>query len=355
MPYERFNAMTKREKADHIWKQLFIDRSPVSEACRGVVTCLSVLGLDPGDRDLGRMRKYFKSMKVEKYIDLVFEKANVREVVMTNDPFDDLERPVWEKKRKRDPRFLAALRIDRLLLDWKNACGSLSAWGYDVEPGLGAWTLREIRRFLSDWAKRMDALYMAASLPPSFGFPDNSPCGTILERCVLPVGRETGMPFALMVGVKKLVNPELGLAGDGIGKSDIGAIENLCVRYPDNKFLVTMLSRENQHELCVTARKFPNLMPFGCWWFLNNPSIIDEMTRERIELLGLSMIPQHSDARVLDQLLYKWTHSRALIGQVLTDKYRDIALAGWKVSESDIRRDVDLLFGGVFRRFAGST
>jgi hypothetical protein len=115
-----------------------------------------------------------------------------------------------------------------------------------------------------------------------------------------------------------------------------------------------MLSRENQHELCVTARKFNNLLLFGCWWFLNNPSIIEEMTRERLEMLGLSFMPQHSDARVLDQLIYKWTHSRKIIADVLADKYEDLADAGRKISEEDIRRDVADLLGNVFDRFCSS-
>ena len=42
--------------------------------------------------------------------------------------------------------------------------------------------------------------------------------------------------------------------------------------------MVSVLSRENQHELCVYARKFGNLLPFGCWWFVNNPSIVEEIT-----------------------------------------------------------------------------
>ena len=116
-----------------------------------------------------------------------------------------------------------------------------------------------------------------------------------------------------------------------------------------------MLSRENQHHLCVAARKFGNLMPFGCWWFLNNPSIVEEMTRMRTELLGLSYIPQHSDARVLDQLLYKWTHSRAVIAKVLTDKYQDLAATGWQLKREDIKRDVANLFGGNFERFLAET
>ena len=351
MPYAQFWAMSKKEQADYIWRRLFLERSPISEACRGIVTCIRELGLDPGERNLENIRSYFRDLRAADYIDIVFARSRVRQVVMTNDPFDDSERPIWNREMQRDSRFLAALRIDRLLLDWNRSCDMLISWGYEVEHGLGPWTLREIRRFLSDWFKKMHPVYMAASLPPSFTFPENSPCGIIIERCVLPAGREHNLPFAMMIGVKKLVNPELGLAGDSVGKSSIDALERLCSLYPENRFLVTMLSRENQHELCVTARKFPNLMVFGCWWFLNNPSIIEEMTRERIELLGFSMIPQHSDARVLDQLLYKWRHSRKVIGDVLAEKYLDLADSGWRVNEEEVRSDVKLLFGGIFEKF----
>ena len=125
------------------------------------------------------------------------------------------------------------------------------------------------------------------------------------------------LPFAVMIGVRRGVNPALKGAGDGVGRADVGALERLCVENPDVTFLATFLSRENQHELCVAARKFRNLMPFGCWWFLNNPSIVSEITRERLELLGTSFIPQHSDARILEQLIYKWQHSRRIIAAAI--------------------------------------
>ncbi|MBP7937617.1 MAG: glucuronate isomerase, partial [Phycisphaerae bacterium] len=96
MPYDRFWAMPKSGQADYIWKHLFIERSPVSEACRGVLTVLHTLGLDPARRDLDLFRKYFASMDAEAYVEKVFRAAKVRSVVMTNDPFDDLERRVWE-------------------------------------------------------------------------------------------------------------------------------------------------------------------------------------------------------------------------------------------------------------------
>jgi len=128
-------------------------------------------------------------------------------------------------------------------------------------------------------------------------------------------------------------------------------LQNLCAQFPDTKFITTVLARENQHELCVLTRKFRNLHIFGCWWFLNNPSLINELTRMRVELLGLSFTPQHSDARVLDQIIYKWQHSRQIIGKVLVEKYSDLVTTGWVPSGEEIQRDVKKLFGGAFDEF----
>ena len=73
----------------------------------------------------------------------------------------------------------------------------------------------------------------------------------------------------------------------------------------------------------------------------------------RLETLGLSFIPQHSDARVLEHLIYKWDHSKALIGQVLEEKYTDLLATGWTLSTEEIRRDVEALFRDSFHRFLG--
>jgi hypothetical protein len=161
------------------------------------------------------------------------------------------------------------------------------------------------------------------------------------------------LPFAVMPGVRRGVNAQIRLAGDGVGLTDLTMLQNLCAGFPANKFMITALARENQHELCVLARKFRNLHIFGCWWFLNVPYLIDEMTRMRVELLGLSFTPQHSDARVLDQIVYKWQHSRQIIAQVLVEKYLALAQTGWQVSRAEIERDVKDLFGGAFERFCG--
>jgi len=353
LSYEAFWNLPKTAQAELIWEQLFVQNSPLSEAARGLVTTLNQLGIEPRSRDLPALRRWFARWDADQYTDHCLKLANVSRLCMTNSPFDDEERIAWDTYRG-DSRFDAALRIDPLLMDWEGAGKRLCEWGYDVTPDLSGQTFAEVRRFLADWTRRMNPLFVMVSLPPEFAFPEDSACGRLIAHAVLPHCQEFGLPFSPMLGVKKLVNPALRLAGDSVGRSDLDALLNLCAQFPDNKFLVTVLARENQHELCVLARKFRNLHLFGCWWFSNIPSVIDEMTRMRLDLLGPTFTAQHSDARVLEQIIYKWNHSREVIGGVLADRYCDLSLAGWTASRPEIERDVRALLGGEFERFCAA-
>jgi len=352
-PKEFFNA-PRRRQADIIWQRLFLDGSPLSESTRGVLTALKLLGQDTACRDLDRYRAHFEGMSAADAIDAVFHAAGVEAVVMTNDPFDEAEKRVWERAEAGDPRFRTALRVDGFLTDWSGTLDRLRNWGYEVKTPPDKSSIAEIRRFLSQWIDKLAPVYLAMSLGPSFDPFDGGDADVFLHKCIIPACRAAKLPVAMMIGVRRGVNPALDLAGDSCGKASIEPIEKLCAAYPDVRFLVTLLSRENQHELCVAARKFANLMPFGCWWFLNDPMTIDEITRMRVELLGTSFIPQHSDARILEQLVYKWEHSRTLIARVLAEKYGDLHETGWRVSRDEIRRDVANLFGGNFKRFVGT-
>ena len=349
--YDKFWAMNQKQQADFIWQALFVERAPISEACRGVITVLKKLGLDLSSRNLDQYRDYFRAIKPQDYIDTVFRLANVHTVVMTNDPLDKVEREIWLADPKRDARFKAVLRIDPLLLGWPNVSQSLAALQYDASPDLNGGTMSQIRRFLNDWIDRMAPLYVAVSLPPTWKYPQQDPCTKVLDEAVLPVCRERNLPFAMMIGVMRQANPNLRLAGDSLAKADLANLERICAANPHNKFMCTVLSRENQHELAVIGRLFPNLFVFGCWWYVNNPSLIEEITRMRMELLGPSFTPQHSDCRVLDQLVYKWDHSRKVIGKVLKDKFGDLSAAGWPVTREQIQQTVGNYLGGNFEQF----
>lgn len=345
---ECFWQMSKAEQADLVWRTLFVENTPLSEATRGVITVLNAFGLDTNATDLTEARAFFRSQNVADHIDRVFDLARVSDIVMTNDPFDTQETDVWNSGASLDSRFHSALRMDRLLNDWQNAATRLARMGYRVDAELNGETINEVRRFLDEWIVRMSPLYMAVSLADSFKFPDKDARNRIIREAVLPTAREHNIAFAMMIGVRRRVNPALRAAGDGLGRADVSAVERMCNEAPDVRFMATFLSRENQHELCVAARKFSNLMPFGCWWFLNNPSMVSEITRERLELLGTSFIPQHSDARVLEQLIYKWQHSRHVIAASLYESYEQLLRSGRGVTRREIERDVSRMFSGNF-------
>jgi len=329
---EQYWALAKPARADLIWKTLFVENRPVSEATRGVIAVLTAFGLDTAARSLEPLRAFFGAKDLAAHIQHVFQLAGVSEAVMTNDPLDPDEAPLWESGALPGAGFRPALRLDRILNE-------------------GAWTAADARRLLETWSRRMKPVYMAVSLPDSFVFPAADVRTVLLRDAVLPICREHGLPLSLMIGVRRGVNPALRSAGDASGRADLRALEALCGEFPDNRFLVSVLSRENQHDLCVYARKFSNLLPFGCWWFMNNPSIVEEITRERLEMLGTSFIPQHSDARILEQLIYKWRNTRRTLSTVLTNTYQLLAQDGRAVTRADIQRDVEKLLRGNFERW----
>ncbi len=197
LPYEKYWAMNKTDQADHIWQQLFLERSPISEACRGVVTTLELLGLDPAERSLDGYRRWFSEQSIDEHIDRVMELGGVTRITMTNDVFDDNERERWltDASIGDDPRFTAVLRFDRLVRDWPAASKNLSDWGYGTTAELGEKSIEGAQRFLRDWIKRTKSVYGAVSLPPEFrygGPDDQSDTAVVLRKIVLPVLEEAG-------------------------------------------------------------------------------------------------------------------------------------------------------------------
>ena len=110
--------------------------------------------------------------------------------------------------------------------------------------------------------------------------------------------------------------------------------------------------------------------------------VAGEVTSMRMELLGTAFTAQHSDARVrhtqatphetnvawvhassdadrgwfaasqvLDQLVYKWAHSRAVITEVLQRHVQLLAETGWPVTRAEVQRTAQRLLGGSYEEF----
>src|SRR6266478_6850274 len=86
VPYDKFWSLSKPSQAELIWDHLFIQHSPISEACRGVLTTCHALGLDVKKRDLAALRDWFAAQTVEGHITQCMELAGVKRICMTNSP-----------------------------------------------------------------------------------------------------------------------------------------------------------------------------------------------------------------------------------------------------------------------------
>src|SRR5690349_15318694 len=76
-PYEEFWRLPKTRQAELIWQRLFLENSPISEACRGVLTTLQALGLDVKSRDLPALRKWFANWKPADFVTRCMELSGV--------------------------------------------------------------------------------------------------------------------------------------------------------------------------------------------------------------------------------------------------------------------------------------
>ncbi len=133
MTAEQYWSLSKPKQADEIWKTLFVENTPISEATRGVIAVLKALGLTTGAVDLREAREYFADQSLDAHITKVFQIAGVSTVVMTNDPLDPEEASIWMKDAQVDPRFQAVLRLDRILGERSDPWQQLLSQGYKVD------------------------------------------------------------------------------------------------------------------------------------------------------------------------------------------------------------------------------
>ncbi|CAI5716383.1 unnamed protein product [Hyaloperonospora brassicae] len=238
---------------------------------------------------------------------------------MTNIPFEPKEARHW---------------LDQVLL---------GGWA-SISPTLDVFklphTLAGMRLLLDMWIDVIKPEYFMASMPISFEYPDENastsagttavPNGAKLLLQVLLTLAEVKKPsIALKFDSVLPINARCGVDGDGVLPSNVDILIKLFRAFPKVNHLAAFLSRPKQHKVTVAANKFRYLHPYGCWWYCNNPSTSEELTCMHVEILSTAFTSQHSDARLF--------------------------ATGWKMSKSDIQRDVQRLFGQSFAEFTAKS
>ena len=96
-------------------------------------------------------------------------------------------------------------------------------------------------------------------------------------------------------------------------------------------------------------------MRFGCWWFLNNPSLVEEITAMRLETLGLSFI---LSILMLGYWSISSTNGNTPRRSLVMFWLRNTAIAwatGWQLTEDQVQKDVEELFQNNFYRFCAAS
>ena len=165
---------TTPQRADLIWKTLFVENTPVSEATRGVVAVLAAARAG-SRRAVARTRSARSSARrtsPNTSGDVFAARGRQRGRDDQRSAGSRGSAALGSRARCRDAGFRAALRLDRILND-------------DAVDGAGERADDCSRR----WSRRMSRRYMAVSLPDSFTFPADDARTTLLREAVLPVCR----------------------------------------------------------------------------------------------------------------------------------------------------------------------
>jgi glucuronate isomerase len=278
----------------------------------------------------------------------VLKRTGVSQVFLTND-FDD---PLTGFDRRQ---FVPCLRADELVFRGSEpAVRNRLALVTGIEPsGLKSW--RSAINALFQRFIQAGAAYAAVSLPPTFA-PGPVPEAE-LNRVLTPGAptntadpwlRSTGifwelaracadhqLPFALMIGVHRRVYRSGVYQGQDLfdQRTSLHAFAELFNHFPQVCFCISVLSSPQNQELASYAWIFPNVYPFGHWWYANAPAYIENDLRARLEVVPQSkLFGYYSDAYKLEFILPKFAMYRRCLARVLA---RDFVMdRGWSEAKA---------------------
>lgn len=273
----------------------------------------------------------------------VLQRTGVSQIFLTND-FDD---PLAGFDRRR---FVPCLRADELVFrGTEPAVRNRLAQVTGIEPaGLKRW--RSAIDALYRRFREAGAAYAAVSLPPTFApgpIPESE-----LDRVLTPGAptntadpwlRSTGifwelaracadhqLPFTLMIGVHRRVYRAGVDQGQDLfdQRTSLHAFAELFNHFPQVRFCISVLSSPQNQELASYAWIFPNVYPFGHWWYANAPAYIETDLRARLEVVPVSkLLGFYSDAYKLEFILPKFAMYRRCLARVLARHF--VIERGW--------------------------
>ena len=248
---EIFLKSNKSSQAEVIWTYLFVSNTPMSEACKGVATILNFFQINWANLSYSELVSQYNDLKLTH--EEIFSKLNIYQVAIICDPTDD-EWKLFEKDDWDRNLYKSTLRLDNLLFDQSKRYQCFNNYGITNSDSIDD-SIQEGEFFLKLLDRLWDQsefVYAAISLSePQLIFLKNMP---IFYHYTLSWLAKKKIPLALMYGVKRQVNPKLGLGGDGFGLSGLEPLEDM-LRKTDNLFLLTTLDSLLAQQTSILAKK----------------------------------------------------------------------------------------------------
>lgn len=298
----------------------------------------------------------------------VLGRSGIEAVFLTNDfddPLEGFDTGLW----------VPCLRVDEIVFHASRP-GVLDRLGRagGVEAGDVAGLERALAT-VADRFVRKGARAAAISLPPDFrprpveraeaeralaevrrGGPAASPEArdTLAAHSfwtVAGICRERRLPFDLMIGVRRAVYPGGVFQGQDLldGRLSLADYAPLFNAFPEVTFPVSVLSRPLNHELVAFAWIFPNVLPFGHWWYANTPSTIESDLEQRIEAVPRTkLLGYYSDMYKTEFGYPKFAMYRRVLSRVLARRF--VEERGWS-EERAVDLGLDLLVRNPRRVF----
>jgi glucuronate isomerase len=302
------------------------------------------------------------------WADSVLEKSRMEAVFLTNDFDDPLEGFDTAK-------YVPCLRVDELVFHLgKPGVLERLTQASGVEP-VDVPALHRGVAALAEKFVRKGARAAAISLPPDFrprrieadaaaraladirrqGLAASAESRAVLASdlfwTVAECCDQQRIPFDLMIGVRRGVYPGGVYQGQDLldGRLSLAEYAPLFNAFPRVKFPVSVLSQPLNHELVSFAWIFPNVFPFGHWWYANTPSSIERDLEQRIEAVPRTkMLGYYSDMYKLEFGYPKFAMYRRILAGVLAKRF--VEERGWS-EEQAVALGLDLLVHNTRRVF----
>lgn len=314
----------------------FIQRIRNTTTWWGFMTICRALGFEEPTVHEGNWQSLCKiaseTMQMEGWYRKALDSVNIKRSFLTNLPDEDLE-------GCDRGAFIPSLRTDEWVLEVQEGTTRQRLSALTDSSINGLKDLKTAIYKVAEKFKDLGSASMAISLPPNFSAflvadldAEGLYCKVLqgkrlsdaeLSRLqaymlyyLFEICDELHMPFQLMLGVDRKIHRRLGWDGFSTDMGMIKTFRDALNRFPNVKFVFSILNTVLTHELAIYAKTFANCYAAGHWWYTFYPDIIKRMILERLQAVPYpKLIGWYSDSYYIEWTIAKIKlYIRALAG-----------------------------------------